>query len=156
VSSTPDLIDTAGCLCLASRRAARAITQAFDRALRPHGLRATQFTLLAVLDLKGEQSLGDLAAFVGADRTTMTRNVALAEQKHLVDLRRSGADARARLVSITPAGRQALRAALATWGRVQAGLTATMGLEAAEGLRLLARDGLPRRATLFVHERVGE
>jgi DNA-binding MarR family transcriptional regulator len=82
--------------------------------------------------------------------------VALAEQKHLVDLRRSGVDARARLVSITPAGRQALRAALATWGRVQAGLTATMGLEAAEGLRLLARDGLPRRATLFVHERVGE
>jgi len=45
----PELYETTQCLCLASRRAARAITRAFDKELRPHGLRATQFSLLAVL-----------------------------------------------------------------------------------------------------------
>jgi len=133
-----ELIDTAQCLCLASRRAARAITRAFDRALRAHGLKATQFTLLATLSLKGEQTVGALADFIGSERTTMLRNVAVAEAKGLVAGRRHPADARARLVSITPEGRRALEAALADWRAVQDGLTAAIGSDAAEGLRRLA------------------
>lgn len=78
MGTTPELIETAQCLCLASRRAARAITRAFDRELRVHGLRATQFTLLATLSLKGEQTIGELAAFIVTEKTTMLRNVALA------------------------------------------------------------------------------
>ena len=88
MSTTPKLTETAQCLCLASRRAARAITRVFDRELRAHGLRATQFTLLATLSLKGEQTISELAEFIDADRTTMTRNVALAEEKSFVEVRR--------------------------------------------------------------------
>ncbi|MGQ7792975.1 MarR family winged helix-turn-helix transcriptional regulator [Faunimonas sp. B44] len=138
MDATPNLIETAQCLCLASRRAARAITRAFDRELRAHGLRATQFTLLATLSLRGDQTIGALAAFIEADRTTMTRNVALAEKKGLVVVRRHPGDARARIATITDKGRDALAGALAGWGRVQAELTAAMGAEAADGLRRLA------------------
>jgi DNA-binding MarR family transcriptional regulator len=133
------LAETTQCLCLASRRAARGITRAFDRALRAHGLRATQFTLLAVLELAGEQTVGSLAAHIDAERTTMTRNLAVAEAQGLVRIRRDEADARARRVAITPAGRDRLLAALAAWREVQARLTGTMGEAAAEGLRRLAR-----------------
>lgn len=147
VSASPPLIETAGCLCLASRRAARAITRAFDKRLRTHGLRATQFTLLAVLELKGEQSVGALAAFIGAERTTMTRNIALAEAKGLVAVRKAEADARSRLVAITPAGREVLAAAFVSWREVQAGLTDTLGTEAADGLRRLAGGPALRRPT---------
>jgi DNA-binding MarR family transcriptional regulator len=142
MGTTPELIETAQCLCLASRRAARAITRAFDRELRVHGLRATQFTLLATLSLKGEQTIGELAAFIVTEKTTMLRNVALAEGKGLVEVRPHASDARVRLVTITPHGREALASALASWGKVQAGLTHMMGADAADGLRRLATSGV--------------
>jgi DNA-binding MarR family transcriptional regulator len=141
MSASDNFVETAQCLCLASRRAARTITRAFDRELRSHGLRATQFTLLATLSLKGEQSVSELAEFILTERTTMMRNVALAEQRGLVSSRRHENDARVRLVKITPSGSEILAAALADWRLVQARLTAAMGSEAADGLRHLARDG---------------
>src|SRR5438270_125986 len=39
------------CRCLAARRNARAITRHFEAELRPHGLRATQFSILPALAL---------------------------------------------------------------------------------------------------------
>lgn len=148
MSASPELIETADCLCLASRRAARTITQAFDRKLRVHGLRATQFTLLAVLALQGERTVGELARNIGVDRTTLTRNMAVAESRGLIASRRAEVDARSRLVGITPAGRTLLAEAFASWREVQAGLTSAMGDEAADRLRQLARGALsPARAS---------
>ena len=49
-----------GCACANLRRAGRAVTQLYDEALRPEGLRTTQFTLLQVLARAG--SVG-MAAF---------------------------------------------------------------------------------------------
>ena len=135
-------METAGCLCLASRRAARTITRAFDRRLRAHGLRATQFTLLAVLALRGERSVGELAVAMDVDRTTLTRNIAVAEARGLLESRRADGDARSRLIAITPHGQAVLVSAFASWREVQAALTERMGDEAADGLRQLARGGL--------------
>lgn len=135
------LSDTRACLCLASRRAARAITADFDRALKPHGLRATQFTLLAVLAQAGPLRIGALARSVGTERTTMTRNVAVAEARGLVVVARDETDARQRLVAISAEGRVVLDAALATWRRVQEGLVARLGREAVEGMGRLAAAG---------------
>jgi DNA-binding MarR family transcriptional regulator len=147
MNTTPDLIETAQCLCLASRRASRAITRAFDRELRAHGLRATQFTLLATLSLKGEQTIGELAEFIDADRTTMTRNVAVAEDKSLVKVQRHESDGRVRVVTITREGRETLAAALASWGKVQVRLTEAMGSDAANALRELAGSGMAKPPT---------
>ncbi|WP_144182822.1 MarR family winged helix-turn-helix transcriptional regulator [Elioraea rosea] len=146
MEATPHLRETVGCLCLAARRAARAITASFDRGLRAHGLRSTQFTLLAVLALKGEQTIGALATIIGADRTTMTRNVALAARRGLVTVARDEADARSRRVAITPGGRSTLEEAFVTWRTVQHTLTEAMGTAAADGLRRIAKDRLAARS----------
>jgi DNA-binding MarR family transcriptional regulator len=138
VPAEPDLLETAQCLCLASRSAARAVTRRFDNALRPHGIRATQFTLLATLALKGPLSVGALAEFIGADRTTLTRNLAVAKAQSLVRIA-SGEDARARIASITPHGRQTLRRAFPVWRRTQNELTGVIGIETADSLRRLSR-----------------
>ena len=135
----PELDETVQCLCLASRRAARAITRAFDRELRPHGLRATQFSLLAVLELKGPQSIGALAAALGADRTTLTRNLALIEEQALIRIR-PGDDARARVVTIAPKGRRTVQAALPGWRKVQTALSESIGAGTADSLRQLSRE----------------
>ncbi|MCW5725173.1 MAG: winged helix-turn-helix transcriptional regulator [Maricaulaceae bacterium] len=133
----PGLIETKGCLCLASRRAARRITRDFDRALRPHGLRSTQFSALAVLTLAGPKTTGELAAILSADRTTMTRNLAVLEQRGLLEIRR-GKDARERIAEVTGKGREALNAAFLSWRKTQSTILESMGGETADSLRALA------------------
>ena len=49
-----------------------------------------------------------------------------------------------RVVTITCQGRKTLAAALASWGKVQAGLTEAMGSDAADALRQLAGSGTAR------------
>jgi DNA-binding MarR family transcriptional regulator len=132
-------MECAGCLCLASRRAARAITRIFEKQLRPHGIRAPQFSMLAVLELKGPQTIGELAEALGADRTTLTRNLALVEDRRLVTIRPGDEDARARIAAITPKGRSTLKGAFPAWRKAQAALTASIGHQMADSLRRLAR-----------------
>ena len=70
-----DLKECTACACFAVRRAARVITQHYDRALRPSGLRATQFTLLTMLGVGGPLPLSRVADRLGMERTTLTRNL---------------------------------------------------------------------------------
>ncbi len=146
----PSSFETTGCLCLAARRASRAITREFDQALRAHGLRATQFTLLSALHLAGPKSIGELAELLSADRTTLTRNLAVAEHNAWVTLRPDREDARSRIAAITARGLRALEAALPTWRKTQRMLLDEIGDEAATSLRRLAggpcATALPSRA----------
>src|SRR5215469_10102342 len=96
VNTEPDLDECVECLCLASRRAARRITRVYDRELRPHGLRATQFTILVMLSLRGATPIGELAEALGAERTTLTRNLALIEAEAWVKIQLDEEDARSR------------------------------------------------------------
>jgi DNA-binding MarR family transcriptional regulator len=134
----PAILQTTQCLCLAARRAARTITREFDKALRGHHLRATQFTLLAALQLAGPKSIGDLAELMSADRTTLTRNLAVAERHGLVILRADQNDARSRIAAITARGSRALTAALPAWRKTQQRLTAEIGEQTVTNLRKLA------------------
>jgi DNA-binding MarR family transcriptional regulator len=118
MSTGIDLMACRGCYCLAARRAARAITRLFERKLRPHGLRATQFSILAALTLKGPTPIGELADVLGLERTTLTRSATLLERQGWVDTRRS-ADARERLLQVTPAGRSKLEEAFPAWKEAQ-------------------------------------
>lgn len=118
MTRTEDLAATKNCYCLAARRYARAITRHYDAYLRPHGLRATQFSILAALALKGPTPVGALAAFLVLERTTLTRSAALLQQRGWVAADRS-ADARERPLRLTPAGRQKLEEALPAWRAAQ-------------------------------------
>ena len=56
------------CMCASLRRASRVLTQQYDEALRPLGLRATQFTVLQALSIVEEVSqgrLGEILAMAG-------------------------------------------------------------------------------------------
>lgn len=138
MQAAPPLFETTRCLCLAARRAARTITREFDQALRPHGLRATQFTLLAALHLAGPKSIGELAELLSTERTTLTRNLAVTERHGWTTTRAGHDDARARVASITPRGLRTLTAAMPAWRATQQRLTATLGTHTADSLRKLA------------------
>lgn len=113
-----DISETRACHCLAARRQARAITRIFEEKLRPHGLRATQFSILAVLTLKGTTTVKALAEVLGLERTTLTRVSGVLERKGLVTTAESS-DARQRPLCITLAGRRTLEHAFPAWKEAQ-------------------------------------
>jgi DNA-binding MarR family transcriptional regulator len=133
-----DIADCRHCLCLASRKAARGITAVYDRHLRPHGVRITQFTILAMLMLRGGTPVSELAKSLGMDRTTLTRNVALLEAQAWVQTRADAEDARARVISVTAKGRAVVRAALPEWRKAQDKVAAAFGPSAVAALQSLA------------------
>jgi DNA-binding MarR family transcriptional regulator len=118
VSSGIDLTATMACRCLAARRAARALTRLYDEKLRPHGLRSTQFSVLAALALKGATPMGELAELLGLERTTLTRSAALLERNGWVRVA-TAEDARERPLRLTPAGRRKLEKAYHAWREAQ-------------------------------------
>ncbi len=118
VATSVDLSACRGCHCLAARRHARAITRLFEKKLRPHGLRATQFSVLAALALKGPTPVKELAEILGLERTTLTRIGALLERHGWVNVIQSD-DARERPFQLTGAGRRKLEGAFPAWKEAQ-------------------------------------
>jgi DNA-binding MarR family transcriptional regulator len=110
---------TKGCYCLRARKAARAITRLYEEKLRPHGLRATQFSILAALACKGPTRIGELAEALGLERTTLTRSATLLAQKGWT-ADAASQDGRERLIEITASGLSKLEAALPSWEQAQA------------------------------------
>lgn len=112
------------CTCSALRRATRALTAAYDAALKPAGLRVTQFALLRYLDRLGPIPVSRLAAEAALERTTMGRNLDPLKRRGFVAITPGAEDPRARIVSLTEAGRDALAAATPYWREAQARINA--------------------------------
>lgn len=118
------------CLCSTLRRATRALTATYDAALRPAGLRVTQFSILRMLERLGPMPVTRLAAEAVLDRSTMGRNLDPLERRGFVRLTVNAADQRERVASLTEAGRDALVAAVPLWreaqGRIEMALPTTV------------------------------
>ena len=99
------------CACQKVRVAARAVTRAYDDALRPVGLRATQLAVLVAVGIEGAVSITALAKLMGMDRSTLTRNLRPLEREGLVAVGLEGWR-RSRTLEITNNGRTRLREAL--------------------------------------------
>jgi hypothetical protein len=89
------------CMCGSFRRTSRALTQLYEAALRPLGLRSTQFTILQVLSLAGEVSQGQLGDMLAMDSTSLTRTLAIMVREGWIAERR-GKDRRERRLRYPP------------------------------------------------------
>src|SRR5260370_24038899 len=117
----PDVTDymaCACCFCLASRQAARKITRLYDSHMQESGVRATQFTILSQLMLRGEMPIGKLAGILGMERTTLTRNLTLLEQRKWISVK-AGDDPRSRIIGLTARGRRIWRGGHHGWARAR-------------------------------------
>jgi DNA-binding MarR family transcriptional regulator len=114
------------CACFNLRRATRALTQMYDDALRPAGLRTTQFTLLSAICVAGPVTVQRLATAVVMDRTTLTRDLRPLERQGLVSIE-PGEDRRERKVDLTPEGAQVINRALPLWEKAQAQVSKGLG-----------------------------
>jgi DNA-binding MarR family transcriptional regulator len=116
----PELAEVAdGCACKNLRRSARAVTRLYDEALRPSGLRITQFTLLVAVAIGEAVPITRLADALSLDRTTLGRDLKPLTDRGLVEIR-AGDDRRTRVVRLTGQGRDALGRAYPLWQSAQA------------------------------------
>ncbi len=76
----------ANCTCFNLRKAARAVTQTYDKALKPSGLRATQFSLLRMVAKLGPVGIKDLAKALVIERTTLGRNLKVLSDRGLLEI----------------------------------------------------------------------
>jgi DNA-binding MarR family transcriptional regulator len=107
------------CACNQLRRATRGITQLYEAEMAPGGLKVTQLPILVALRSEGDLSVTRLAGALSLDRTTLTRNLSVLEQRGLIRTEENDDDARVRMVSLTAEGADVLAGALACWEDVQ-------------------------------------
>ena len=124
----------AACACQNFRRAARAVTQLFDDALAPSGLRSTQLIVLVNIGALEPISLGVLAKELGLEASTLHRNIRLLERESFVEKVASD-NSRRVMVRLTEAGRQAAHNSLPYWQQAQDRFVAALGADTWEVLR---------------------
>jgi DNA-binding MarR family transcriptional regulator len=117
------------CLSGSLRRTSRALTQLYEKKLRPLGLRATQLTILQVLWRAGEMSQGQLGEMLAMDSTTLTRTLKIMGRQGWI-VERRGEDRRERWLRLAKAGETQLNRALPAWERVQSRLRRQVGRRA--------------------------
>lgn len=106
------------CACYQVRKAARAVTKLYEEALRPIGLRATQFSLLMASRVMGPVTVVKLAQITVMDRTTLTRNLQVLEKRGLIAIN-PREDRREREVTLTSSGMEVLVQAIPLWEAAQ-------------------------------------
>ena len=94
------------CNCLAVCKAARYLPAAYDKALAPSELRATQFAIPSKLAKHGPMTIKGLATLIAMDRTTLATNLKPLEREGLLAIA-PALDRRARNIQITDLGRKA-------------------------------------------------
>lgn len=126
------------CYCTLARRSARALTELYDSALVPAGLKVTQYSLLRAIDRLAGPSLTQLAEATGLDRSTLGRNLRVLEKSGFVTFG-PAADERLRVAELTPLARHALEVAAPLWADTQARIEAAIPPEARQHLRDLTK-----------------
>jgi DNA-binding MarR family transcriptional regulator len=98
----------------------------YEEAMRPLGLRATQLTILQVLERVGEVSQRRLGDMLAMDSTSLTRTLAIMRRAGWLSEKR-GEDRRERRIQLSKAGAVKLSRALPLWEKVQSRLRRKLG-----------------------------
>jgi DNA-binding MarR family transcriptional regulator len=130
-----------GCTHDKLRRLMRRLAMHYDARLRAVGLKTTQYALLARVVHLGPVRPVDLAAAMGLEASTLTRNLKPLVAAGWVE-QAPGHDARSRLVSPTEAGRHKLAQARRHWQAAQAALADQLGAERVAALHGLIDESL--------------
>ena len=109
----------------------RIVARRFDQSLRPLGLTLPQLEALSALTLTGRPVRpGTLADHLAADRSTMSRNLALLEERGWARTAERSPAGRSMTFEITAPGTEVLARAGAAWREAQAAVTALLGADA--------------------------
>lgn len=123
------------CSCTALRKATRRISQLYDTALAPSGLKTTQRAILAELSRSEPTTVGSLAEALVMDPGALAHPLKPLERDGFATVAVDPSDRRNRLISLTPQGRTKLAETDVLWARAQAGFEAAFGQAQSDAMR---------------------
>jgi DNA-binding MarR family transcriptional regulator len=123
------------CSCTALRKASRRVSQLYDDALAPCGLRTTQRAILNHIRRAGTPPIGALAEALVMDRGALTHTLKPLERDGLVAITVDPRDRRNRLIALTPAGEAKLAESEPYWAAAQRRFEAAFGTAETVALR---------------------
>jgi DNA-binding MarR family transcriptional regulator len=106
------------CYCGSIRQASRVVTQLYDKALKPSGVKITQFGILRVLSHFPGLTTGEMAEALVMDSTTLTRTLKIIHDSKWIEST-PGEDRRERHWRLTAAGQERLQEAVPLWKNAQ-------------------------------------
>jgi len=125
-----DIAETTSATCLATRvrQLSRIITRMYDDAMRPLGITASQYTLLAQLASRDGITAVEIGHELDIEKSTLSRNLKrlLALGMIIMD---PPAGRRGRGLHLTPKGQLALKDAFPVWQAAQSRSVAAMGVD---------------------------
>jgi DNA-binding MarR family transcriptional regulator len=110
-----------------ARLLSRAITEIYDDNLRPFGISAAQFALLAMIAQTEPATRAEIARHQHLDKSTLTRNLKAILSKGWVQEVRETADGRSKPLALTSAGNELLIKAQPAWLAAQAEAKSLLG-----------------------------
>jgi DNA-binding MarR family transcriptional regulator len=132
------LTPRSSCTCGSLRKASRRISQFYDAALAPVGIKSTQYSILSEVERGsriGPVTMCELAAAMVMDRSTLGHNLRPLERDSLVILKLSADDRRKRHVELTKKGRDVLQRARRLWRQAEGRFEEIFGKQPAAELR---------------------
>jgi len=126
-SEVDDLLQA--CVCVNLRTGARTATQLYNNLLKPTGLKVTQYYMLVTILRAKEITISHLGEAMLLDQTTITRNINRLKESDYVDITRSSADSRIKIITITNTGLTKLEEATPIWLQIQDKIENDIGKE---------------------------
>jgi DNA-binding MarR family transcriptional regulator len=126
----------AECIAYRVRLLNRVITNIYDRAMKPLGLKVNQANILTMLSLADHASSADITRVLLMDKSTVSRTVNRMRKNGWISVVGHG-DGPSQVISVTPQGRKLMAAAHAQWKKAQKQAAALLGEEGVAAVRRL-------------------
>ena len=123
------------CNCTALRKASRRISQLYDAALAPSGLKTTQRAILAQIRRSEPTTVGNLAEALVMDAGALAHTLKPLERDGLISIDVDPDDRRNRVAKLTSAGNARLSESDRLWENAQRGFEVAFGRAKSEALR---------------------
>jgi DNA-binding MarR family transcriptional regulator len=133
-------VPRSSCTCGSLRKASRRVSQFYDSALAPIGIKSTQYSILSEIErgsLEGPVTMCELAAAMVMDRSTLGHNLRPLQRDRLLALRVQQHDLRKRYVELTKEGKALLRKARRVWRIAEGRFEKMFGKQHAAELRVV-------------------
>jgi DNA-binding MarR family transcriptional regulator len=129
--------NSGSCNCTGLRKATRRISQLYDQALAPSGMKITQRAILAQVNRSGSTSVGLLAEALVMDSGALAHTLKPLERVGLITVEVDPHDRRHRLISLTKEGQEKLEETNALWLQAEKNFECALGRAEGAVLRTL-------------------
>lgn len=126
------------CVAVRVRMLDRIVTNVYNNALQPLGLKVSQLNILIVAAKMGKARPFEVCEYLHLDVSTLSRNVERMKARGWLDVAPDD-DGRAQPFRLTPKGRKLLQRAIPAWSRAQQQVKKVLGDEFVEQLYLASK-----------------